>query len=53
MITCNNNFQSPLYEGCDEDEEPAAAETKLYSWLSNCLQSLQLLKLALTVFKLC
>ena len=48
MITCsNNNFQSPLNEGWDEDEEPAAAETKLDSWLSECLQSFQLLTLAL------
>ena len=39
MITCNNNFQSALNEGLDENEEPAAAETELDSWLSDCLQS--------------
>ena len=54
MTTSNNNFQSALNEGWDEDEEPAAAETeKLDSWLSDCLRSLQLLTLALTVLKLC
>ena len=46
MITCNNNFQSALNEGWDEDEEPAAETEKLDSWLSDCLQSLQLLTLA-------
>ena len=49
----NNNFQSPLIEVWDEDEEPAAAETELDSGLSDCLQSFQLLTLALTVLKLC
>ena len=46
MMTCNNNFQSALNEGWDEDEEPAA-ETESF----NCSYSVLAVNCAHLSFK--